>query len=297
MTTDFVVQIFVFGIIMGALYGLASVGFTMVFGVMRVLNIAHGAFMMIGGYLSFWGFTLYHIDPLVSLLLVAPSLFLIGLIFYIVQVFPVIKFTDDHDKIHTSLLISFGLCVVLENIALLLWTGDIRSITTSYAGSVLQIFNIRIPFVGIVGVALAVLFVFALYLFLVKTRLGKSMRATAADWKAASLMGINTNQAYLISFAIGVALAGIAGTLVCMIHSIDPNMGLFWTLKGLIIITVAGVGNIRGVLACGLLLGMVESLSVFIAGASYREVVGLLILVIVLIIKPKGLFTSRGKRV
>jgi len=297
MTSDFVVQIFVFGIIMGALYGLASVGFTLVFGVMRVLNIAHGAFMMIGGYLSFWAFTLYHVDPLVSLLLIAPSLFLIGLIFYIVQVFPVIKFTDDHDKIHTSLLISFGLSVVLENIALLLWTGDIRSITTSYAGSVLQIFNIRIPFVGIVGVALAVLFVFALYLFLIKTRLGKSMRATAADWKAASLMGINTNRAYLISFAIGVALAGIAGTLVCMIHSIDPNMGLFWTLKGMIIITVAGVGNIRGVLACGLLLGIVESLSVFIAGASYREVVGLIILVVVLMVKPKGLFTSSGRGV
>jgi branched-chain amino acid transport system permease protein len=297
VTTDSVVQILVFGIIMGALYGLASVGFTLVFGVMRVLNIAHGAFMMIGGYLSFWAFTLYHIDPLVSLLLIAPSLFLIGLIFYVVQVFPVIKFTDDHDKIHTSLLISFGVSVVLENIALLLWTGDIRSITTSYAGSVLQIFNIRIPLIGIAGVALALLFVFGLYAFLIKTRLGKSMRATAADWNAASLMGINTNRAYLLSFAIGVALAGIAGTLVCMIHSIDPNMGLFWTLKGMVIITVAGVGNIRGVLACGLLLGIVESVSVFIAGASYREVVGLLILVVVLMVKPRGLFTSRGRGV
>jgi len=282
---------------MGALYGLASVGFTLVFGVMRVLNIAHGAFMMIGGYLSFWAFTLYQIDPLVSLLLIAPSLFIMGLIVYVVQVLPVIKFTDDHEKIHVSLLISFGVSVVLQNIALLLWTGDIRSITTSYAGSVLQIFNIRIPVVGIAGVALAVLFVFGLYVFLSKTRLGKSMRATAADWNAASLMGINTNRAYLISFAIGVALAGIAGTLVCMIHSIDPDMGLFWTLKGMIIITVAGVGNVRGVLACGLLLGIVESLSVFIAGASYREVVGLVILVAVLMVKPKGLFTSRGRGV
>jgi len=293
MTSESVVQILVFGIIMGALYGLASAGFTLVFGVMRVLNIAHGAFMMLGGYLSFWGFTLYHIDPLVSLLVIAPSLFLIGLIFYVVQVFPVIKFTDDHDKIHTSLLISFGVSAVLENIALLLWTGDIRSITTSYTENVLQIFNIRLPLIGIVGVGLAILFVFGLYVFLIKTRLGKSMRATAADWKSASLMGINTNRAYLISFAIGVALAGIAGTLVCMIHSIDPNMGLFWTLKGMIIITVAGVGNIRGVLACGLLLGIVESLSVFVAGASYREVVGLVILVIVLMVKPKGLFASK----
>ena len=293
MTSDSVVQIFVFGVIMGALYGLASVGFTLVFGVMRVLNIAHGAFMMIGGYLSFWAFTLYQIDPLVSLLLIAPSLFLMGLIFYVVQVYPVTKFTDDHDKIHTSLLISFGVSVVLENIALLLWTGDIRSITTAYAGSVLQIFKIRFPLVGMIGIALAILFVFGLYEFLAKTRLGKSMRATAADWNAASLMGINTNRAYLISFAIGVALAGIAGTLVCMIHSVDPNMGLFWTLKGMIIITVAGVGNIRGVLACGLLLGIVESSSVFVAGASYREVVGLVILVIVLMVRPKGLFTSR----
>ena len=216
-----------------------------------------------------------------------------GLIFYVVQVYPVTKFTDDHDKIHTSLLISFGVSVVLENIALLLWTGDIRSITTAYAGSVLQIFKIRFPLVGMIGIALAILFVFGLYEFLAKTRLGKSMRATAADWNAASLMGINTNRAYLISFAIGVALAGIAGTLVCMIHSVDPNMGLFWTLKGMIIITVAGVGNIRGVLACGLLLGIVESSSVFVAGASYREVVGLVILVIVLMVRPKGLFTSR----
>ncbi|MGA2466825.1 MAG: branched-chain amino acid ABC transporter permease [Thermodesulfobacteriota bacterium] len=297
MTPDFVAQILAYGIIMGALYGLASVGFTLVFGVMRVLNVAHGAFMMIGGYLSFWGFTLYHIDPFVSLLLVGPSLFLIGLIFYIVQVFPVIKFTDDHDKINTSLLISFGLSVVLENVALLLWTGDIRSITGTYTENVFEIFKIRIPLVGIVGIGLAVLFVFALYLFLIKTRFGKSIRATAADWKAASLMGINTNRVYLISFALGVALAGIAGTLICVIHSIDPYIGLFWTLKGMIIITVAGVGNIRGVLACGLLLGIVESLSVFIAGASYREVAGLIILVIVLMVKPKGLFTTKVRGV
>jgi branched-chain amino acid transport system permease protein len=294
MGSEFIVQIFVYGIIMGALYALASVGFTLVFGVMRVLNAAHGAFMMIGGYLSFWGFTLYHIDPFLSLLLVGPALFLVGLVFYVVQVLPVAKFTEEHDKIHASLLISFGLSIVLEHVALQLWTGDTRSITTSYTGRVFQIFAVRVPTIGAVGVVLAVLFIFALSLFLSKTRFGKSLRATAADWRSASLMGININWTYLLSFGLGIGLAGMAGTLVCVIHSIEPYMGLYWTLKSMIIITVAGVGKVKGVLACGLLLGIVESLSVFIAGASYREIAGLVILVLVLMVKPKGLFTSRS---
>jgi len=294
MGSEFIVQIFVYGIIMGALYALASVGFTLVFGVMRVLNAAHGAFMMIGGYLSFWGFTLYHLDPFLSLLLVGPALFLVGLVFYVVQVLPVVKFTEEHDKIHASLLISFGLSIVLEHVALQLWTGDIRSITTSYTGRVFQIFAVRVPTIGAVGVVLAVLFIFALSLFLSKTRFGKSLRATAADWRSASLMGININWTYLLSFGLGIGLAGMAGTLVCVIHSIEPYMGLYWTLKSMIIITVAGVGKVKGVLACGLLLGIVESLSVFIAGASYREIAGLVILVLVLMVKPKGLFTSRS---
>jgi branched-chain amino acid transport system permease protein len=294
MGSEFIVQIFVYGIIMGALYALASVGFTLVFGVMRVLNAAHGAFMMIGGYLSFWGFTLYHIDPFLSLLLVGPALFLVGLVFYVVQVLPVAKFTEEHDKIHASLLISFGLSIVLEHVALQLWTGDTRSITTSYTGRVFQIFAVRVPTIGAVGVVLAVAFIFALSLFLSKTRFGKSLRATAADWRSASLMGININWTYLLSFGLGIGLAGMAGTLVCVIHSIEPYMGLYWTLKSMIIITVAGVGKVKGVLACGLLLGIVESLSVFIAGASYREIAGLVILVLVLMVKPKGLFTSRS---
>jgi branched-chain amino acid transport system permease protein len=297
VTTDSILQILVYGIIMGALYGLASAGFTLVFGVMKVLNIAHGAFMMLGGYLSFWAFTLYQVDPFVSLLFVGPVLFLIGLAFYIVQVHPVIRFTDEHDKIHASLLISFGLSVILEHVAMMLWTGDVRSITPSYSGAVVVISHTRVPVVGIAGIAFAVVLVFGLYLFLAKTRFGKSVRATAADWRSATLMGVNIHWTYLISFATGVALAGIAGTLVCVIHSIEPNMGLFWTLKGMIIITVAGVGNIRGVLACGLLLGLVESISVFAAGASYREVVGLVALVLILMVKPKGLFTQTVKMV
>ena len=297
MSTDSILQILVYGIIMGALYGLAAAGFTLVFGVMKVLNIAHGAFMMIGGYLSFWAFTLYQVDPFLSLLFVAPVLFLIGLGFYVVQVHPVIKFTDEHDKIHASLLISFGLSVILENVAMMLWTGDVRSVTPSYGGKVLVLSHVRVPVVGIAGIAFAIALIFGLYIFLARTRFGKAVRATAADWNSATLMGINIHWTYLISFATGIALAGIAGTLVCVIYSIEPDMGLFWTLKGMIIITVAGVGSIRGVLACGLLLGIVESSSVFVAGASYREVVGLIILVLILMVKPKGLFTQKVKRV
>jgi branched-chain amino acid transport system permease protein len=292
--TDFQLplQALVYGIISGAFYGLAAVGLALVFGVMKMLNVAHGSLIMIGAYGVFWLFSLGHIDPIAALPLVAFFLFLLGALLYILIFSPTAKLPEEQ-RVKNSLLISFGLWLVLENVALLLWKADERSISTFYTGKVLDLFGVRLPFVGLGGIILAVIVILALQLFLTKTDFGRSVRAAAEDWQAAALMGVNTNFVYLIAFSLGIGLAGIAGTLIGVAHAIHPGIGLEWTNKSLIILVLAGLGNIGTVFIAGLLLGVVEGISFMVISFSYREVVGLVIFILVLILKPEGLLTKK----
>jgi branched-chain amino acid transport system permease protein len=285
-------QALVYGIISGAFYGLAAVGLALIFGVMKMLNVSHGALIMIGAYSAFWLFSLGHIDPIGSLPLVAFFLFLLGSILYLILFSPTAKLPEEQ-RVKNSLLISFGLMLVLENLALLLWTADERSISTFYTGKVLDLSGVRLPFVGIGGITLAIIVILALYLFLSKTDFGRSIRAAAEDWQAAALMGVNTRFVYLIAFSLGIALAGVAGTLIGVAHAIHPGIGLEWTNKSLIILVLAGLGNIGTVFIAGLLLGVVEGISFMVISFSYREVVGLVIFILVLILKPEGLLSKK----
>lgn len=290
MSAHTVLQVCVYGMLMGMLYSLSAVGFTLVFGIMKVLNIAHGAFIMLGAYAGYWFFEYYGVNPFVSLFLVPAVFFLIGLAFYWVVVHPVSTFTEVDRRIDVSLLISIGLLFVLENAALLAWTCDERSILTSHTRRAAQIFGIRVPYVGIAGFIVTVMLFFAIHLFLTKTRFGKSIRAVAADSETASLVGVNVRRVYIISFALATALAGLAGLQICLSYVVTPYVGLFWLLKAMIIVVIAGMGNVMGVLSCGLLLGFLEALGALIVGAPYREVVGLLVLLLALLAKPQGFF-------
>jgi branched-chain amino acid transport system permease protein len=160
---------------------------------------------------------------------------------------------------------------------------------------VFEIFGVRLPFIGLGVIGLALIVVFALHLLLTKTYFGKSVRATTQDWEAAKLMGINIDRTYLISCGIGVALAGVAGTAVVLMYSITPGGGLEWLIKALIVLVLAGLGNIKGIFIAGVMLGVVEAVSVFFVGAPYREVVALAIFVLVLMFRPQGLFTRRPR--
>lgn len=288
---EILAQSFVSGIFIGALYGLAAVGLSLVFGVMRILNVAHGDLIMLGAYASFWFLTLFKIDPFLGLPLTAIVLFLFGAVLYRVLFSPIIKFPEEL-KIKSSLLITFALALILPQIAVLWWTGNERFIMTPYTGLAFEILGVRVSYIGLGSAALALVVIMGLHLFLRKTYFGKSIRATAEDWEAASLMGVNIGRTYLISFALGAALAGIAGTLVGVTYAIAPAIGLAWTIKALIVIVLAGMGSIGGAIVAGLLLGVVESVSAIWIGP-YMYLIGLAMFLLVLMFRPQGLFGRR----
>lgn len=289
MSAPFLIQNLIFGVFTGALYGLAAAGLSLVFGVLRVLNVAHGELVMIGGYASFWLFALYGLDPFLSLLLTMPLMFAVGLGLH-QGLFTYVEALDEEPRIKNSLLIGFGLALAFHNLAIRLWTADERAITTAYSGAVVTIAGLVFPLVRLGALAIAFVAIAALHVFLRRTYLGKAIRATAEDWEAALLMGIDNRRTYLVAFALGSALAGVAGTLVSVGHSINPSIGPEWTLKALIVVVLAGLGSMPGTFLGGLLLGLAESGSTLVIGGAYREVVGLVIFLLVLMVRPQGLF-------
>jgi branched-chain amino acid transport system permease protein len=282
-------QILVFGILVGALYGLVALGLSLVFGVTKILNVAHGELVMFGGYASFWAFSQLGLDPYLTIIISFVSLFLIGAFLYRLIFSRTVKLPEE-TKIKNTLLVAFGLSIILQNLALRFWTADERGITASYLGTAFTVLGVRFPIVRLANLVVAVFFLVALQLFLRKTYTGKAIRATVQNWEAASLMGIDIHKVYLISFAIGAALAGVAGTLVSVNYSIQPSMGLNWTLKALIVMVLGGLGSIPGTLVGGLILGVTESMTSFFISSNYREVAGLVLFLLVLIFRPQGLF-------
>ncbi len=282
-------QQIILGVLIGGLYGLAAAGLSLVFGVLKVLNVAHGELIMLGGYAAFWTVALLGMDPFGSLVLVVPVSLLAGVCLY-AALFGFVVRANEETREKNSLLIGFGLALVLHALALRLWTADERSIITPYGGAVITVAGLSIPVVRLLSLILAFAVIGGLQLLLTHWRWGKAIRATAEDWQAALLTGIDVRRAYLLAFAIGTGLAGIAGVLVSVGYSISPSIGLEWTLKALIVVVLAGLGSMIGTFIGGILLGVAEALSAAAFGGPYREVVGLVIFVIVLCARPRGLF-------
>jgi branched-chain amino acid transport system permease protein len=285
-------QNLVFGILVGALYGLVALGLSLIFGVTKFLNVAHGELLMFGGYASFWAFSLLGLDPFLTIPITIIFLLLIGALLYKLVFSRTVKLTDE-SKIKNSLLVAFGLSVILQNLALRFWTADERGITTSYYGDAFTVLGARFPIIRLSSLVVSVVFLIALQLFLGKTYTGKAIRATVQNWEAASLMGIDIHKVYILSFAIGAALAGVAGTLVAVNYSIQPAMGLGWTMKALIVMVLGGLGSIPGTFVGGIILGGTESTTSFFISSNYREVAGLILFLLVLIFRPQGLFGAK----
>ncbi|HEV8438872.1 MAG TPA: branched-chain amino acid ABC transporter permease [Methylomirabilota bacterium] len=277
------------GILIGALYGLAAAGLSLVFGVLRVLNVAHGELIMLGGYAAFWLFALLGLDPFLSLLLVVPAALAAGALLYWGLFASVVRFPDE-TRIKNSLLVSFGLALAIHALAVKLWTADERSITTAYGGEVLTLAGLAVPRVRLMSLLLALGLIGLVHVLLTRWRWGQAIRATAEDWQAALLVGIDVRRAYLLAFAIGTALAGAAGTLVSVAYSVSPSIGLEWTLKALIVVVLAGLGSMIGTFVGGIVLGVAEAASAAAFGGPYREVVGLVIILLILVARPQGLF-------
>jgi len=281
-------QTLAYGILNGLLYSIIALGISLVFGVMRYLNIAHGSLIILGSYGSLYLFR-FGLDPFISIPILMLTLFFAGILLFQLLYSSFVGLVEGL-RIQKSLLVSFGLMLVIDNGATLVWTSDEKSITPFYSGMSFELFRgFHVPFIGLAGGILAIIVILALHLFFSRTYFGKSVIAVSQDPEAASLMGVNVKRAFLVSFGLSVCLGAIPSVLVGL-QAFSPSAGIQWFNKGIIVVMLGGLGNIYGVFPAGLFLGIVEAVSVFFFGAPYREITGLVIFVLVLILFPKGLF-------
>lgn len=281
---DLLAQILVNGVLQGGLYAVMALGLALVWGVLNIVNLSHGAFIMLGGYTSWYLYTYLHLDPFLGLPLTAVVMFAFG---YGIQrglLNLVIR-----APMFNTLLITFGLEVVLTYLAQLVFSADFRTINPPYAGSSLTLGPLVLPVARLAAFAVAIILTVGMWLFLLRTRLGRAIRATAQNLLAARLHGVEPRHLYAMTFGLGIALAGMAGTLYGTVSQINPYIGASLTAKSFAIAIIGGLENPLGVLVGGLFLGIVESLTTLYIGQTYADVASFGILVLVLIVRPGGL--------
>jgi branched-chain amino acid transport system permease protein len=250
-----VLQALVSGVLAAGLYALVSVGLALAIGVIGIVNFAHGEFFMVGAFLTYQLFVSFGIDPVLSLLLVAPALAGIGALIYTSTIRFVLKAPELN-----QMLLTFGIGIVLQNLALLVWGGDPRTIAgIAYRSIGYQFGGISVGLVPLASFVVSLALVLGLYWMLARTSIGRAMRAVAQNRTGAALVGLEVNRVYLTAFALSALLAGIGGVMIAVIQSPTPTIGLAFTLKAFSIVVVAGLGNVRGVLAASLLVALAES--------------------------------------
>ena len=275
---------------MGGVYSLVAIGLTMIFGVMNVINFAHGSFMMLGMFTTYWLYVLLGIDPYLSLLLSIPVLFVLGLLvqrFLITQVLDAPQFNQ--------LLVTLGVALLIENFALFLWTPNFRSLDIPYLRKVATVGGVMISLPKLVAFLFAVVLTGVLYYFLKTTDLGKAIRAASEEREGALTVGINLKRIYYVAFAIGSACVGAAGTIITPFFYVNPHVGGIFVMTAFVIVVLGGMGNFIGAFFGGLIIGLAESVgAAFIPGQLKRFIV-FFIFILVLLFKPKGLFGKTGE--
>ena len=280
-------QVIVSGLLAGALYAMVALGLGLIFGVMRVLNVAHGPLLMLGAYVTYWLFSTVGLNPYLSLLVSMPVVFLIGVA---LQRFLVRRVVDAPEL--SSLLLTFGISIALVNLAQLAFTSDLRSvefITGSFLIGPFAFSKSRV-----IACLIAAGITALAFLFLKRTRLGKAIRAVSQSREVAQVCGINVQRIHLFAFGLASALAAAGGTLVTVMVAIQPEMGAVYTFKSFLVIVLGGAGNYPGALLGGLLLGLVEQLASLFLTTQVNEAVAYVLLVLVLLLRPTGLLGGRS---
>ena len=281
-------QSLVNGILTGTLYAMIGVGLTVIFGVMRIINLAHGDMVMLGMFGAYWSYTLWKIDPFVSALLLVPLLFLAGMLAYRFLLKAIIPGGELNTLLYTA-----GLSLLIANLALFAWTGDYRTLNLAYAEVPLRPYGIAVPVPLAIAFGLAVLITVALYFFLARTDTGRAVRATSQNAEAAALMGINVENISMITFGLGAALAAAAGVLLVPSLYLYPTVGEILIVKCFVIVVLGGLGSVPGAIAGGILLGVVESYGAVYVSVAYKDTIGFIIFLLVLLFRPQGLFGAR----
>jgi len=284
-----VVQSVLSGLLEGGNYALYSLGLAFVFGIMQIINMAHGEFLVLGGYIAYWLLVKAGLNPLLSLPIA--SLLAGGVSFLNYRVFlQRIRTTVELN----TLILTFGIGILLSNLYLQLWSADIRNISVPWMENPLGLAGVYISLGEIIAFVISFFAVLALYLFLRRTKLGKAIRITAIDRDAAALAGINVERVDLLAFSLGGALAGLGGPLLGMLSFVSPGTGIAITIKAFILTVLAGVGSIPGLIVAGMILGVGEALTVTFVSSSFRELFGFSLFLVILLIRPSGLFGQRA---
>lgn len=278
-------QSLVSGVLTGSLYAMIGVGLTIIFGVMRIINLAHGEMVMLGMFGAYWSYTLWKLDPFVSIVLWVPLMFVAGMLIYRF----LLKSIVTGDELN-SLLYTAGLSLLIANLALFAWSGDYRTLNLPYALEPLRPFGIAVPVPLAIAFVLAALITAALYLFLTRTDVGRAVRATSQNPEAAALMGIEVERIAMITFGLGSALAAAAGVLLVPSLYLYPTVGEILIVKCFVIVVLGGLGSVPGAIAGGILLGLVESLGAVYVSVAYKDTIGFIIFLLVLLFRPQGLF-------
>ena len=278
-------QILVNGILKGGLYALMAMGMSLIWGVMDIINIAHGSFIMLGAFTTYWLFTLLGMDPFVSLVFSTAILFVLG---YGVQRF-LINYVIRASAFIT-LILAFGIEIFINNAALVSWTADVRKVKVSYGAANFSLGSYAtIPTIRLLAFLLVIVISLVFFFILNRTNLGRSIRATSQDLEGARLVGVDVARTYAVTFGLGVGAAGAAGTLWSILFPISPMMGGELTLKSFVVVIIGGLGSMVGPIIGGLALGITEAFGTDWFGSTYGNLIGFTILVLVLIIRPKGI--------
>ena len=278
-------QAVVDGLLIGGIYALVSIGVTLIFGVVKIVNFAQGEFVMIGMYISFFLATRLHVDPLLSLLVSMPVMFVVGMLLQHLLIRRVLGLGDM-----PQIFLTFALSVLLMNVALLLFTANYRTVQTPYTDASIHVGSVYISVAKLIAFVLAMALSGALTLLLRRTDIGKAMRAAAQNRDVAMLMGINTDLVFAVAVGLALALAGAAGSLIMPFYPVYPTVGQVFVLMAFVAVVLGTLGNVTGALIAGLMMGVAESLGIQFVGADSGLIVVFAMLLATLAIRPSGLF-------
>jgi len=282
------------GILMGSIYGLTAMGLTIIFGVLKVINFAHGSMLMVGMYVTYWAVTLTGINPYLAIVIVAPVMFLFGYYLQDIVIKPIFIAEKNVREPITVIIVTTGIWYILDNLTLLVFGPQYRSLADNpLRGQMLEFADMFISVPKLYGFITAIITAGAIYWFFQKTTIGRAIRATSMDREAASLQGINQYKIYNMAFGIGSATAGIAAVTLVPFNNVFPTVGVLFDIKGFIIVVLGGLGSIGGALVGGIIVGLIESVGPQFMTATWTEAIVYGLFLVVLFVKPSGLFGQK----
>lgn len=289
MTFQALLQVFASGFLMGMIYALVSVSLSLIFGLMNIVNFAHGAFLMVSMYITFFLVSFLRVDPLLSAPLVVLVMFFGGVLTY--RLFIKRAMREGHNRGMVQVFMTFGLTIFLQGAAQFLFTPDYRTISDSWVGGhTLQIFGIFLSLPQVVGSLISFLSFLSLYFLMSQTDFGKALEATREDAEAVALVGIHKDKIFMMGWGIGLALLGLAGSVLSTFYYIHPDVGTSFALIAYVTVALGGFGSVFGSLIAGIVVGMTEAFSALILSPSLKLLGVYSLYLIVVLVRPRGLF-------